>query len=163
MTGGQIESVTPDSLADRWVAAWTTGEFAPICTADVHYEDPATREPLTGLDALAGHSRFVHDAFPDLRIVRTGPRLGDESYACVPWRAAGTHRGQLPSLPALPRSDRFVTLHGVHFVELVDGRIRRARGFFDLYEAAIQLGLLPSRGSLSESALLLLRGFGLRR
>ena len=40
--------------------------------------------------------------------------------------------------------------------------MRRARGFFDLYDTAIQLGLLPSRGSLAESALLLVRGFGLR-
>ena len=160
MTHGQLEPVTPDSLADRWLAAWTTGEFAPVCTADVQYEDPATREPILGIDPLAHHSRSVHDAFPDLRIERTGPRIGDERYACIPWRATGTHRGPLA---ALPGSNRFVTLHGVHFVELTDGRIRRARGFFDLYEAGIQLGLLPSRGSLGETAMLLLRGFGLRR
>jgi hypothetical protein len=36
------------------------------------------------------------------------------------------------------------------------------RGFFDLYDAAVQLGVLPSRGSLGERALLVLRGFGLR-
>jgi hypothetical protein len=86
--------------------------------------------------------------------------VGDDAFACVPWRAAGTHRGQLA---ALPGSNRFVTLHGVHYMELADGRVRRARGFFDLYEAGIQRGLLPGRGSLSETALLLLRGFGLRR
>ena len=160
MSKVQLEPLAPDSLADRWTAAWTSGEFALVCTADVHYEDPATREPLSGLDALARHSRSVHDAFPDLRIERTGPRVGDGHYSCIPWRASGTHKGQLA---ALPGSDRFVTLHGVHFVELVDGRIRRARGFFDLYEAGIQLGLLPGRGSLGETALLLLRGFGLRR
>jgi hypothetical protein len=47
-------------------------------------------------------------------------------------------------------------------VELTDYGIRRARGFYDLYEAATQLGLLPRRGGLGESVLLLLRGFGLR-
>ena len=56
-----------------------------------------------------------------------------------------------------------MTLHGVHYVELSDGAVRRARGFFDLYDAATQLGLLPARGGLGETALLLLRGFGLRR
>ena len=40
--------------------------------------------------------------------------------------------------------------------------MRRARGFFDLYDAATQLGLLPARGGIGESVLLLLRGFGLR-
>ena len=41
--------------------------------------------------------------------------------------------------------------------------MRRARGFFDLYDAATQLGLLPARGGMGETALLMLRGFGLRR
>lgn len=160
MRPGQLEQLTPDSLADRWIDAWRTGEFARVCTVDVHYEDPATRNPLSGLGVLEAHWRGLRDAFPDLRVDRTGPRVGDDHYACVPWRAVGTHRGPLA---ALPGSNREVTLHGVHFIELTDGRIRRARGFFDLYEAAIQLGLLPGHGSLGETALLMLRGFGLRR
>ena len=47
-------------------------------------------------------------------------------------------------------------------MELRDERIARARGFFDLYDGAVQLGLLPQRGGLGEAALLMLRGFGLR-
>jgi hypothetical protein len=50
----------------------------------------------------------------------------------------------------------------MHYLELSDGLIRRGRGFFDLYDVATQLGLLPSRGGIGESVLLLLRGFGLR-
>ena len=63
---------------------------------------------------------------------------------------------------SLPATNKFVTLHGLHYVELHDGLIHRARGFFDVYDAAIQLGLLPKRGGLSETILLLIRGFGLR-
>jgi hypothetical protein len=55
-----------------------------------------------------------------------------------------------------------VIIQGLHYLELADGRVRRARGFYDLYDAGVQLGLLPARGSLAESALLLIRGFGLR-
>ena len=36
------------------------------------------------------------------------------------------------------------------------------RAFFDAYDAAVQLGVLPARGTLGERALLMLRGFGLR-
>ena len=37
------------------------------------------------------------------------------------------------------------------------------RAFFDLYEAGVQLGILPARGErLGERALLMLAGFGLR-
>ena len=65
-------------------------------------------------------------------------------------------------LGALPPTDRFMILHGLHYLELEGGRVRRARGFFDLYDAATQLGLLPQRGSFTETAMLLLRGFWLR-
>ena len=104
---------------------------------------------------------MLHDAFPDLRLERTGPRVGDEHYACVPWRAAGTHRG--PARRAAGQQPLRHRSTGSTSSSSTDGRVRRARGFFDLYEAGIQLGLLPGRGSLGETALLLLRGFGLRR
>ena len=79
----------------------------------------------------------------------------------MPWRAVGTHRGDMGTI--VPATDRFVSLHGLHYLELADGQVRRARGFFDLYDAAAQLGLLPARGGMGETVLLMLRGFGLRR
>ena len=150
------------ALADRWEAAWAGApgaRFGDCCTPDVHYEDPVLVEPVVGLDALAGHARRVRETFPDLRLERTGQRIGSSSFACFPWRLLGTHKGDLTGLPA---TGRFVSVHGVHYVELEDHRIRRARGFFDLYDVGIQLGLLPTRGGLGEVALLLLRGYGLR-
>ena len=55
-----------------------------------------------------------------------------------------------------------MVLQGLHYAELEEGRVRRARGFFDLYDVSVQLGLLPAHGSLGEKALLMLRGFGYR-
>jgi hypothetical protein len=156
-----LERPALDSLADRWRAGWQGGGFESSCTPDVSYEDPVAVDPLRGVEALDRHAAALHSAFPDLRIEATAPALLRESHACIPWRAAGTHRGDLGAM--LPATERFVALHGVHYVELTDGAVRRARGFFDLYDAATQLGLLPARGGLGESALLLLRGFGLRR
>jgi steroid delta-isomerase-like uncharacterized protein len=157
---GQIERAAVDTLAERWRAAWDEGAFERCCTPDVSYEDPVAVEPLRGVPALREHAAAVRRAFPDLRVETTLPSLEREGYACIPWRAAGTHKGDVAMLPA---TDRFVTLHGLHYMELSDGLVRRARGFFDLYDAAVQLGLLPSRGGLGETALLLLRGFGVRR
>jgi steroid delta-isomerase-like uncharacterized protein len=157
---GQIERAAVDALAERWLAAWDGGAFERCCTPDVSYEDPVAVEPLRGLDPLREYAAAVRRAFPDLRVETTSPSLGREGYACIPWRAVGTHKGDVAMLPA---TGRFVTLHGLHYVELSDGLVRRARGFFDLYEAAVQLGLLPARGGLGETALLLLRGFGVRR
>ena len=151
-----------EGLASRWRTAWSEGSrtaFAACCSAGVQYEDPVAREPLVGLDAIADHAQSLRTALPDLRIEGVGQAVTEGQFACVPWKLLGTHRG---SIAAVPASNRFVVVQGVHYLEVADGRVRRARGFFDLYDAAVQLGLLPSRGSLAESALMIVRGFGLR-
>ena len=151
-----------EGLAARWRTAWIDGtrdSFAACCSAGVQYEDPVARDPLEGLDALAEHAASLRKALPDLHVEAVGQAVTEGTFACVPWKLLGTHRG---SIAAVPASNRFVVVQGVHYLEVADGRVRRARGFFDLYDAAIQLGLLPSRGSLAESALMLVRGFGLR-
>jgi hypothetical protein len=160
MTELEVSSSELDRLAAAWRGAWEGGGFEGVCTPDVSYEDPMALSPLRGPGEIDGHAATLRGAFPDLKMEATSPPLGRGTHACVPWRALGTHRGEVDMLPA---TDRFVTLHGLHYLELSDGLVRRARGFFDLYDAATQLGLLPSRGGLGETALLLLRGFGLRR
>ncbi len=150
-----------DELAERWRLGWTGKGFDSCCTPDVSYEDPVAPDPLRGVDALEAHALGLRRAFPDLHVEATAPPLARNDHVCIAWRALGTHRADLGAM--LPATERFVTLHGVHYIELSDGAVRRARGFFDLYDAATQLGILPARGGLGETALLLLRGFGLRR
>jgi steroid delta-isomerase-like uncharacterized protein len=149
-----------EALSTAWLRAWAGDEsFAVSCTPDVHYEDPLAHEPLHGIDAIQQHAARLRSALPDMRVERTGRMLADGPNACIPWRIAGTHKNGNATLPA---TNRFLTLHGLHYLELTDGQIHRARGFFDLYDAATQMGLLPARGGLGESVLLLIRGFGLR-
>jgi steroid delta-isomerase-like uncharacterized protein len=151
-----------DRLLDSWEAAWTGRDpaaFESLCDPGIHYEDPLTRMPLVGLDELTAHARLLWQAFPDVRVERAGERLSDGRFIAAPCKLAGTHRGALESLPA---SDRFLVVHAVVYCELRHGRLLRARTFFDLYDAAVQLGVLPTPGTLGEKALLMLRGFGLR-
>lgn len=157
----ELERGVVDALAARWRSAWEGGGFESCCTPDVTYEDPVAVDLLRGVESLDAHAARLREAFPDLRIEATAAPLFRASHACVPWRALGTHRGDIGQM--LPASDRFVTIHGLHYLELTDDSVRRARGFFDLYDAATQLGLLPARGGVGETALLLLRGFGVRR
>ena len=96
--------------------------------------------------------------FPDARLEGTGARLSDGDYVAAPFRVLGTHRRSFAGLPATGRS---LTAHGVFYCQVEDGRLLRVRGFFDVYGAAVQLGLLPGRRTLGERALRLLRGFGL--
>ena len=64
----------------------------------------------------------------------------------------------------MPPTRRKFSVHAVLYCELDPPRERlwRVRAFFDLYGAAVQLGVLPRPGTMGEKALLMLRGFGLR-
>lgn len=154
--------MTVDQLFDRWEAAWSGKDpeaFQELCVSHVHYQDPLTEEPLEGADELGRHAGRLWAAFPDARLERTGERLHKGGFAAAPSKLLATHKAPLESLPA---TNRFVVVHCVFYCELQHQRLKRVRAFFDLYDAATQLGILPTRGSMGEKALLMLRGFGLR-
>lgn len=154
--------MTVDELIDGWEAAWSgkdAGAFEPLCAPGVHYEDPLTGEPLEGIDAVGRHAERLWAAFPDARLERTGARLTDGRFVAAPSKLLGTHRA---ALEGLPPTNRFVVAHCIWYCELRAERLLRIRGFFDVYDAATQLGVLPARGTMGEKALLMLRGFGLR-
>lgn len=153
-----------DALFDHWQQAWSEHDaaaFARVCSPGLHYEDPLVGEPLEGLEPLVAHARRLWAAFPDARLETLGARLLDGRYATAPAKLLGTHREPLGGLPA---TGRFLVVPIVFYCELDDAReqLLRVRAFFDLYGAAVQLGVLPARGTLGEKALLVLRGFGLR-
>ena len=72
----------------------------------------------------------------------------------------GTHRARRSG--ACRPTNRFVVVHCIFYCEVQHERLLRVRGFYDVYDAATQLGVLPGRGTLGEKALMMLRGFGLR-
>jgi hypothetical protein len=90
----------------------------------------------------------------------TGRRLADGRFACAPCKLLGTHREPLGPVGA---TGRFLTLHGVVYAELREGRLLRARAFFDVHDAGMQLGVFPRPGTAGSRAMLMLRGFGLRQ
>jgi steroid delta-isomerase-like uncharacterized protein len=151
-----------DQLIDGWEAAWSGKDrdaFAEVCVDHVSYEDPLIAEPLQGPDAIAAHAARLWAAFPDARVQKLGARLSDGQFVAAPSKLLATHREPLEGLPA---TNKFVVVPIVCYCELEHGKLLRVRAFFDLYEAATQLGVLPARGTLGEKALLMLRGFGLR-
>ena len=151
-----------DDLIDRWQAAWSgkdSSAFADLCAPEIHYEDPLTGEPLEGASELGRHAARLWSAFPDARVEKTGDRLANGRFVAAPCKLLATHKA---ALEGLPPTNRFVVVHCVFYCELEEERLLRVRAFFDLYGAAVQLGILPGRGTLGEKALLVLRGFGLR-
>jgi steroid delta-isomerase-like uncharacterized protein len=154
--------MTADELIDGWQAAWSGRDpagFSAVCASGLQYEDPLTGHPLAGLEALSVHAERLWSAFPDARMERTGERLARDRFVAAPCKVLGTHRQALEGLPA---TNRFLVVHCIFYCELQHDLLLRVRAFFDVYEAATQLGVLPARGTLGEKALLMLRGFGLR-
>lgn len=152
-------------LLDDFEAAFGSGDpsaFVSVCAPDVHYEDPLLREPLEGPAAIGAHAQRLWVGFPDVRVEKTGERLSDGRFVAAPAKILGTHRNDLEGIPA---TGRFVVVHVVFYAELDPPRERlwRVRAFFDVYNAAQQLGVLPRHGGVGERALLMLRGFGLNR
>ena len=157
-----VARVTPDELIDRWQDAWSDKDpaaFAEICAPGVGYEDPLSGGLLSGVDAIAAHAGRLWAGFPDARLEKTGERLVGGDLIAAPCKVLGTHRAPLDGLPA---TNRFLVVHCIFYCEITGGRLLRVRGFYDVYEAAVQLGVLPGRGTVGEKALLVLRGFGFR-
>jgi steroid delta-isomerase-like uncharacterized protein len=159
-----IAVVTIDELFDAWEAAWSDRDpaaFARLCDPDdFHYEDPLTPEPLEDPEALGRHAERLWGGFSDARMQSTGARISDGENVAAPVKVLATHRSPLEGLPP---TGKFLIVHGVVYAQVRDGRLHRVRVFFDLYDAAVQLGVLPKPGTLGEKALLMLRGFGLRQ
>lgn len=156
--------MTLERLIDRWEAAWSGRDpraFADLCAPDVHYEDPLTDPPLRGPEELGEHARRLWTALPDVRLERMGERLSDGRFAVAPCKLVGTHLGQVDGLPP---SGGAVVVHMLFYCELDAHQLRlwRVRAFFDVYRAAVDMGVLPRPGTLGERAMLVLRGFGLR-
>ncbi len=154
--------MTVDELIDGWQGAWSGKDpaaFAEVCAAGIQYEDPLTSSPLSGLEQLGQYAGRLWASFPDARLERTGTRLADDHFVAAPCKLLGTHREPLEGLPA---TNRFVVVHCIFYCELQHDLLLRVRGFYDVYDAATQLGVLPARGTLGGKALLMLRGFGLR-
>ena len=154
--------MSADELIDGWQEAWSGKDpaaFSAVCASGVAYEDPLTDHVLQGIDALAAHAGRLWAGFPDARLERTGERLASGRFVAAPCKLLGTHRAPLEGLPA---TNRFLVVHCVFYCELQNELLLRVRAFYDVYQAATQLGVLPARGTLGEKALLVLRGFGLR-
>ena len=154
-----------DALIERFLAAWSASDFAAelaaTCAPDLHYEDPLTFKPLVGPAALAGHLGRLRTGAPDARLEATAPSLTNGRFVAAPARLLAKHTGTLGEFPPTGRE---IVVQTVLYCELDEARARlwRVRAFFDLYDAAIQLGVLPRPGTASARALMMLRGFGLR-
>ena len=133
-----------DELFDAWEDAWSDKDqdaFRKICSPQLHYEDPLTGEPLEGIPALDHPCRAAVGRLPRRAASSSSARAWPTGrMAAAPCKLLATHREPLGGLPA---TNQFIVVPVVFYCELDRGRLLRVRAFFDLYDAAVQLGVLP--------------------
>jgi steroid delta-isomerase-like uncharacterized protein len=106
---------------------------------------------VRGHEAVRGFFSELFAAFPDFEV--TVDRIvADETSAAVQWHAAGTFTGG-PFQGILPTGRR-VEIRGADVMEISGGLIQHNTIYYDGAAFARQIGMLPSRGSRADQALL---------
>ena len=91
-----------DTVLEEWAAAWSAGDadrLASIFTGDCVYEDGTTGVLTRGKAELKAFADGIFAAIPDFT-VELSSRFTAGPWAGMEWAMSGTHRGDLPGLPA---------------------------------------------------------------
>lgn len=126
----------------RWIQAWNARDWA----AEAACRTPDYVAHMSGipvpLDA-AGWDRFTQtftSAFPDAQItVDSAVEEGD--LVASRWTITGTHRGEFQGVAATGRP---VTMAGVDFSRIVDGKVAEHWSQFDVLGMMQQIGAFPA-------------------
>jgi steroid delta-isomerase-like uncharacterized protein len=131
-----------DRMFENWAAAWSLHDvekLLSLCTDDCVYEDVTMGTVNRGKAEVRSFAKAVFAAFPDFKIqLMSGFTAGN--WAGAEWTMAGTHRGDLPGLPATGKG---FTVRGCTICELKAGEIKRNSDYWDMATFLKQTGLMP--------------------
>ena len=129
-------------IVTRLEHAFAAGDYDTIdevCDAGFvdHNPQPGMEPTLEGFKQANAKYRA---AFPDLRIEELEV-IADGDTAATRWTASGTHEAALDEIPA---TGKRVTVEGMNFYKLRDGKVTDAWLQFDGVGMLVQLGVLPA-------------------
>ena len=133
---------TAQGLVEHWASVWSSRNVAKVVsifTDDCVYEDVTMGAVNHGKTELETFARAIFEAFPDFTIYLTS-QFDAGSWAGAEWTMSGTHKGDLPGLPATGK--RF-SIRGATVFELQGGKIRRVSDYWDMVSFLKQIGVMP--------------------
>jgi steroid delta-isomerase-like uncharacterized protein len=136
-------TITSEAALQEWAAAWSAGDpdrLAAIFADDCVYEDVTMGVLTHGKAELKAFADGIFAAIPDFAIELTS-RFAAGSWAGLEWTMSGTHRGDLPGLPATGKP---FTLRGSSILELSSGQVGRCTDYWDMVTFLKQIGAMPS-------------------
>lgn len=134
---------TQERAIEDWGRHWSSHDLdrlLPLFTDDVVYEDVTLGAVNHGQGELRAFAEGFFVGFPDVTFELTS-RFATGSQGGAEWVMRGTHRGDLPGMPA---SGKHVEVRGASIFEFVGGRIRRCSDYWDMVTFLKQLGLMPA-------------------
>ena len=131
---------SPKDVVREWVAAFDTRDAH--AAAALYHEDAvnlqvAAGAPTVGRQAMLDGFLAFFRAFPD-SYTRPVNLFEDGEWAILEWEGGGTWQGEFAGLPP---NGRAFTLQGCGFFQVVEGKIRFQRGYWDKATWFGQLGI----------------------
>ncbi len=137
------EGRTTERVIEDWARYWSSHELdhlLPLFTDDVVYEDVTLGQVNHGKDELRTFAEGFFAGFPDVTFELTS-RFAAGSQGGAEWVMRGTHRGDMPGMPATGKQ---LEVRGASILEFADGKIRRCSDYWDMATFLKQLGLMPA-------------------
>src|SRR5262252_1153528 len=113
-----------DRIFGNWAAAWSLHDVEKLLSLyadECVYEDVTMGAISRGKAEVRAFADAVFAAFPDFKIELTSGFTAD-NWAGAEWTMSGTHRGDLPGLPATGKA---FSIRGSTICELNAGKISR--------------------------------------
>ncbi len=136
-----------ERMLDDWAIAWSfNNSYDPervlaLFVDDCVFEDVTFGVVARGKEELRSLVKDAFAAIPDFKYGLTR-RFRAGQWAVIEWVMSGTHKGNLPGMPATGK--RFSSVRGSSILELEAGKIRREADYWDAATFMKQVGLLPS-------------------
>jgi steroid delta-isomerase-like uncharacterized protein len=128
---------------DEWLQSWSAHDLDGVLrllTPDGVFEDVTMGAVnRSGAEVRAFGEGFL-SGFPDVTFTATS-RFSNGTRGGAEWVMRGTHRGDLPGMPA---TGKRIEIRGVSMFEFAEDRIRRCTDYWDMATFLRQLGMMPS-------------------
>ncbi len=130
------------AVVQQVLAAWNSHDPARVAahyTEDCRIVDVAIAQPPVGRAGVQRMFEAYYHAFPDLEI-KPDVIITEGNRVAVFWTAHATHQGAILNIPP---SGKTVTVRGVNYLMLHDGKVCETLTIWDVAAMLRNLGLLP--------------------
>jgi len=122
-----------EKLVGEWARLWSSPDaanedFEKLFSPECEYVDVPFGEKLRGHEETREFHERSRQSFPDFAVTLESVIADDAGAVCATWSMSGTHKGDLPGLPATGRS---LSMCGVSVMRIVDGKIGYCTDYYD--------------------------------